>query len=149
MKTAIIVTAALVAGFAYYGTARSSAPPVLPSVRGQFYHVVTQATLGSTACQKGWTATIRPPESYTSALKKWLLKDRGLPGTTADYQLDHLVSLELGGAPYSTDNLWMQPVDAGHRDDALENGWHEKLCAGQLTLKQARNAELAYKRANG
>jgi serine protease inhibitor len=30
---------------------------------------VTQATIGSTICVMGWTDTIRPPTSYTNALK--------------------------------------------------------------------------------
>jgi hypothetical protein len=148
VKLAIVAVAVLVAGFAYHGAAREPSMS-LPPIRGQTYHAVTEATVPETVCTRGWTATIRPPVAYTSALKKWLLKDRGLPGTVSDYQLDHLISLELGGAPYSTDNLWMQPLDQAHRDDALENSWHKMLCAGGYTLKQARAAELAYKRANG
>jgi hypothetical protein len=31
---------------------------------------VTQATIGSTICRAGYTATIRPPASYTDALKR-------------------------------------------------------------------------------
>jgi hypothetical protein len=122
---------------------------VRPPVPGQSYHAVTQATLNQTVCVKGWTSTVRPPFSYTSALKRWLLKDRQLPGTVSQYQLDHMESLELGGAPYSTQNLFMQPIAQAHVDDAKENAWHADLCAGRLTLKQARQAELSWKRTNG
>lgn len=139
---------ALVAGCFDFASA-SSRGVLLPPVPGQRYHAVTQATLSTTVCVSGFTATIRPPEAYTSALKKWLLKDRGLPGTVADYQLDHLVSLELGGAPYSTQNLWMQDATQGHVDDGMENRLHRDLCAGKLTLKQAQRNELAWKRIQG
>jgi hypothetical protein len=30
-----------------------------------------------------------------------------------------------------------------------ENAWHKQVCNGALTLKQARKAESAYKRAHG
>src|ERR1700686_2489678 len=30
---------------------------------------VTQATIATTICVSGWTATVRPPSSYTSSLK--------------------------------------------------------------------------------
>src|SRR3712207_3940055 len=41
---------------------------------------VTQATIGSTICVRGWTRTIRPPSSYTSALKVEQLAEYGLEG---------------------------------------------------------------------
>jgi hypothetical protein len=31
---------------------------------------VTQATISTTICKSGWTKTIRPPTSYTNALKQ-------------------------------------------------------------------------------
>ena len=31
---------------------------------------VTQANIRSTICRHGWTSTIRPPSSYTDALKR-------------------------------------------------------------------------------
>jgi hypothetical protein len=49
---------------------------------------VRQATIGKTICKSGWTATIRPPVSYTNALKiqqmplsSWL---NNAPNTEAD-----------------------------------------------------------------
>jgi hypothetical protein len=144
LGVSIIVACLGTAGLAF-GHGSSNKLPV----PGQRYHAVTQATLGATVCVSGYTATIRPPVSYTSALKRWLLKDRHLAGDVGDYQLDHLISLELGGAPYSTTNLWMQPIAQARRDDAFENQWHARLCQGALTLREAQNDEVAYKRANG
>lgn len=59
---AVLVTATLaVAG----GTA-----VILPThTPGARYYKVSQATISKTTCVKGWTDTIRPPASYTNALK--------------------------------------------------------------------------------
>jgi hypothetical protein len=44
---------------------------ILPThTPGARYSKVTQATISKTVCVKGWTTTIRPPASYTNALKK-------------------------------------------------------------------------------
>ena len=53
---------------------------------------MTQATIGSAICVKGWTKTSRPPESYTNAPKKalWHYPDRN----PSHYEEDHLISLE-------------------------------------------------------
>src|SRR5690242_17392754 len=37
---------------------------------GVTYSAVTQSTIDKTICVSGWTATVRPPTSYTNALKK-------------------------------------------------------------------------------
>ena len=68
---------------------------------------VTQANIQDTICKSGWTATIRPPASYTNALKKQQLaapkfKDK-MPG---HYEEDHFISLELGGHPRDPKNIW-------------------------------------------
>jgi hypothetical protein len=67
-----------------------------------------------------------------------LLHDCPGPG----YELDHLVSIELGGAN-DPGNLWPQPVDAPgvigfHTKDVVENRTHKAMCSGKLTLRQAQ-----------
>ncbi len=53
-------------------------------------------------------------------------------------ELDHLVSLELGGTNARA-NLWPQAAGAGaaHKD-RLENALHEEVCAGTLGLRRAQ-----------
>lgn len=53
---------------------------------------VTQASIGQTICVRGWTATVRPPESYTEALKREQIAQEGLPGGLSSYEEDHLLS---------------------------------------------------------
>lgn len=108
---------------------------------GAFNPDVTQATIGSTICVRGWTATIRPPPAYTGRLKREQMAARGLPGTAADYEEDHFIPLELGGAPRDPDNLWPQPrrgPDAADGKDAAELRLKRDVCAGRLSLDEAR-----------
>ena len=68
---------------------------------------VTQANIHQTICVTGWTATIRPPQSYTGTLKKQQLKSvRFTDKNPAHYEEDHFISLELGGSPRDPKNLW-------------------------------------------
>lgn len=130
--------------------ATAAVAPTLPRAPGERFAYVTQANLRTTVCFAGWTRTIRPPSSYTSALKRWQLAQWGYADLNpAHYQEDHLISLELGGAPYSNRNLWPQPIDVARQDDQRENHWHKLLCDGTLNLRQAQKAELTWKRSNG
>src|SRR6184192_1761749 len=60
---------------------------------------VTPATIRSTICVPGWTRTIRPSTDYTNDLKLEQMRSYGARRGPADYQEDHLISLELGGHP--------------------------------------------------
>jgi hypothetical protein len=102
---------------------------------------VTQATIGTTICVSGWTGTIRPPTSYTNALKVEQMRAYGLTGVPADYEEDHLLPLELGGDPRDPRNLWPQPrvsTDGAAAKDALENKLKRLVCAGALQLVDAQ-----------
>jgi hypothetical protein len=42
---------------------------ILPThTPGARYYKVRQTTISRTVCVKGWTKTVRPPDSYTGAL---------------------------------------------------------------------------------
>jgi hypothetical protein len=119
-----------------------SARPDYTPPPGALNPAVTQATIGTTICVSGWTATVRPSTSYTNKLKVAQMKARHLPGTTADYEEDHLVPLELGGAPKDANNLWPEPRSGPHasaeKKDALETSLKRQVCAGTITLDQGR-----------
>ncbi len=116
---------------------------------------VTVSDMRETICRRGWTKTVRPPFSYTNHLKHELLRRAGLPGADIhDFELDHLVSLEIGGAPWDPRNLWLEPLWGkwnAHVKDQLENKLNHLVCDGQLTLADAQymiatNWIAAYKR---
>ena len=110
---------------------------------------VTQATIGSTICRTGWTATIRPPTDYTNDLKRKQMRQYGETGSLSDYQEDHLISLELGGNPTDPRNLWPEPYPRAADVDRIENELNDEVCSGQLTLAQAQQKEADLKHSQG
>src|SRR3954447_12346469 len=100
---------------------------------------VTQSTIKRTICRTGWTSTIRPPTSYTEPLKLQELKAYGDGGRSpSGFELDHLISLELGGAPSDPRNLWPESHKNSFNKDGLENSLRAKVCAGSITLAKAQ-----------
>jgi hypothetical protein len=110
---------------------------------------VTQANIRSTICRHGWTDTIRPPTSYTNALKTKQMRRYREPGSLSDYQEDHLISLELGGSPTDPRNLWPEPYPRASDVDKIENELNAEVCSGQLTLAEAQQREDDLKHTQG
>lgn len=104
---------------------------------------ITQANIGQTLCSPNWsTKSIRPPVSYTTPLKKRQIAQYGYRDTnTADYEEDHLISLELGGSPADPKNLWPEPYNlqyGARQKDKVENYLHNQVCAGNISLSDAQ-----------
>ena len=110
---------------------------------------VTQANIRSTICKHGWTSTIRPPSSYTDALKRTQMRAYRETGSISDYQEDHLISLELGGSPTDPRNLWPEPYPRASQMDQIENQLNDAVCSGQMTLAQAQQKESEIKHTQG
>ena len=116
---------------------------------GALNPAVTQATIHSTICVAGWTATIRPGSAFTDALKIRQITEYGYVDTrTSSYEEDHLISLELGGAPADPRNLWPEPYTASladgratgaHTKDVFETKLKSEVCAGTVTLAAAQS----------
>lgn len=106
---------------------------------GAINQAVTQDNLDQTICQPGYTKTIRPKASYTSALKRQQIKQYGYLDTTSkDYEEDHLISLELGGSPDDPKNLWPEPHPAPNEKDKVENYLHTQVCERKIQLQEAQ-----------
>jgi hypothetical protein len=105
---------------------------------------ITQGNIQQTICNSKWTtASIRPPVSYTTHLKKKQIQQWDLPGTVADYEEDHLISLELGGNPTDPRNLWPEPfspIPGAREKDVVEKYLHAQVCAGTMRLEEAQTA---------
>jgi len=110
---------------------------------------VTQATIGSTICVRGWTKTVRPPSSYTHALELRQLAQYGESGPTSNYQEDHFVSLELGGAPTDPRNLWPEQQPRASQVDRIENQLNQEVCSGKISLAEGRRREAELKYRDG
>jgi len=101
---------------------------------------VTQLNLASTICRKGWTATVRPPTSYTEPLKLKQMARYGEPAPASLYELDHIIPLEIGGSPTDPANLFPQPYAGrgAHVKDQEENSLNRAICNGRLTLAEGQ-----------
>jgi hypothetical protein len=116
---------------------------------GALNPAVTQGTVAATVCRRGWTRTIRPPRSYTSRLKLEQMRAYARSGSPADYQEDHLISLELGGAPTDPRNLWPEPRPRAEQVDRIEDALREEVCSGRRTLADAQRRISAIKHTSG
>ncbi len=101
---------------------------------------VTQGTIGSTICRRGWTATVRPPERITEIEKRASMAAYGDHRPLSDYEYDHFVPLELGGATNDSRNLWPEPGGSPNPKDTVEDELKGKVCDGQMTLGHAQRA---------
>ena len=140
-----IAAIAVVVGSVTAALAQSALPDPTRTP-GAVNPAVTQGTIRSTICVSGWTRTVRPSSQYTSKLKREQLRALGYadqrPG---DYHEDHLVPLSLGGSPDDVRNLWPEPLTVSGgwspaKKDRLENALNRLVCAGRLSLADARAA---------
>ena len=99
---------------------------------------VTQSNINSTICVSGYTAKIRPPVSYTNKLKQQQMLAYGFTDSVRLHTEDHLISLELGGAPKDAKNLWPEPDASPNPKDKIENKLHAAVCAGRISLRAAQ-----------
>jgi hypothetical protein len=110
---------------------------------GSIDHHVTQANIKKTICKPGWTGTVRPSEDYTNNIKLQLLPKYGHhTDNPLDFELDHLIPLELGGASINVKNLWPQPYAGtwgARKKDVLETKLNHMVCAGTIKLDKAQH----------
>lgn len=106
--------------------------------------LVTQANIKTTICKSGYTKKIRTqyaPVSYTNALKTQQISEYGYTDTKlADYEEDHLISLELGGHPNDPRNLWPEFPHSPNPKDSVEGKLKRLVCAGKVPLDDAQLA---------
>ena len=90
-------------------------------------------------CNHGTRQFRHPHDAMT------IMAEYGLPPETrANYEIDHLIPLELGGADDDA-NLWPEPLSSGDgwsagRKDELEDRLHFLVCSGQMDLREAQLA---------
>ena len=89
----------------------------------------------SQICTPGYSRSVRNvPES----LKQGIYAEYGIAShAPASYEVDHLVSLELGGNN-SAANLWPEISPGYHEKDGIENRLHDAVCSGAVSLHTAQ-----------
>ena len=121
--------------------ARGSGLYSLPDPRctpGSLDPAVSQSDIRRTICREGYTDQIRPPESVTEPEKRASLAAYGDRRPIWDYEYDHLVPLELGGARNDPHNLWPEPGASPNRKDRLEDRLNGLVCSGRIGLAAAQ-----------
>ena len=89
-------------------------------------------------CQPGYSKGVRnvPNSEKTQDYAEYGIASH----TPGQYEVDHLVSLELGGSN-DIANLWPElasPKPGFHEKDAVENYLHSQVCSGAISLQQAQ-----------
>ena len=110
---------------------------------------VRQFTIKKTICKSGWTKKIRPPVSYTNALKIKQMVLYEETDSPSEYEEDHFIPLELGGAPKNPKNLWPEPHAQSKLSDLLETQLKGKVCKGSMKLAKARATIRLFKNTQG
>lgn len=99
---------------------------------------VTASNVHATICRPGWSRQVRPPLAVTEPIKRRLVAKLAPGHRLADFELDHDVPLELGGAPNDPANFWLEPWPEARRKDLAENRLHAAVCAGRMSLADAQ-----------
>jgi hypothetical protein len=104
-------------------------------------------------CRSGYASAARdvPESEKAEAYTRY-----GVAHVPYRHEVDHLVSLELGGSN-AIANLWPEPYAGrwgARTKDVLENRLHDLVCSGAIGLRyaqriEARNWVAAYKRYVG
>lgn len=131
----LLILILLSAGVAHAG----DLPP--DSAPGALNPDVSQENIETTVCVPNWTSTVRPPVSYTNAVKKQEMADLGMTGDPHSVELDHRVPLACGGNPRDPRNLWPESwtgLRNAHAKDKLESFEHRAVCAHRITLAQCQ-----------
>lgn len=124
--------------------------------------LVTQDNLQQTICNTQYVVgnkapmtysrAVRPPVSYTNAVKVQLFQKRpaaviaadtkilGRDPVIKDYELDHWIPIADGGHPRDPKNLKLQlwmGTNGAKKKDVVEAEVHRRLCAGTMTLQDS------------
>lgn len=91
-----------------------------------------------TICTVGYTKTVRDVSTPT---RKKVFKEYGIPYSQhSDYEVDHIISLELGGSNDIT-NLYPESytiTNGARTKDKFENYLHRQICKGLMDIKEAQ-----------
>lgn len=92
----------------------------------------------SEICQSGYASSVR---NVSTSEKDQVYAEYGIASHySGEYEVDHLVSLELGGSN-DISNLWPEaanPTPGFHQKDKVENYLHDQVCSGAMSLAQAQ-----------
>ncbi len=90
-------------------------------------------------CVPGYSQGVR---NVPDSVKNQVFAEYGIAShTTGEYEVDHLISLELGGSN-DIANLWPEPAEPRpgfHEKDKVENYLHQQVCNGAMSMADAQS----------
>lgn len=99
--------------------------------------IIASATV-SEICTSGYSSSVR---NVPTSEKDQVYAEYGITSHySGQYEVDHLVSLELGGSN-DIANLWPElasPTPGFHQKDQVENYLHSQVCSGAIDLAKAQ-----------
>jgi hypothetical protein len=127
-KSALFVSSALISPLA------QAAGAIKPDI--------TQANIQQTICAPGYTKRVRASTVYTNGVKRKLMLESGIDEShMAEYELDHIIPLAIGGHPRKLTNLQLQLWDGENgakRKDRIEVKLQCLVCTEQVSLGDAQ-----------
>jgi len=109
--------------------------PIIPNAKLTPGATNPVATLKA-ICVKGYTAG-KGIRNVSEATKRQVFAEYNISPKSDHFEIDHLISLELGGSN-DIKNLWPQSYDTAplnaHTKDALEDHLHALVCSGKVKL---------------
>jgi hypothetical protein len=136
LATGVVVLGGAAIGSAMGGQAASVTSVDLPNLAltpGAVFAGVTRAQV----CRPGYSSGVR---SVSSSTKIAVYARYHVAWVPYAHEVDHLISLELGGSNAIT-NLWPEPYAGAwgaYAKDKLENRLHDLVCAGSMELTVAQ-----------
>jgi hypothetical protein len=105
----------------------------------------------ATVCRPGYATSVRPTGLIWKRLKEQAYVEYGIRRGHRSYvdnhgvrhpayEIDHLIPLEIGGAPADIRNLWPEPIESARVKDEVENELHELVCSGRMSITRAQSA---------
>ena len=90
-------------------------------------------------CTDGYTDTVR--HKFNLAERRFYFNRYGIPYDKRKHQIDHFLSLELGGDPMDPRNIWPEafsPLPGARQKDVVETWLHHQVCRHGMPLEQAQ-----------
>ena len=145
----MLVSLALLAALASLALLVALASPAFADSGSMPDPVLTPGAIRTTDVGEICSTSTRELRHWSRDRDDRIMLEYGLPvGSHPTYEVDHLLSLNLGGADDDR-NLWpeprrsIEPIWNAEAKDRLEWRLHDMVCSGQVDLAEAQKAMIS------
>lgn len=134
VMVAMVLASSAFAQYRHHGSVQLPSSSLTP---GAVDPAMTKAKLCDPKFRTGAVRLVTEKTKKQACAEYGLGEKDGCPGK--GFEIDHLVSLELGGTN-DIKNLWPQRAPEFHWKDALEDHLAAMVCKGEISLAEAQHA---------